>query len=460
MLEVMLAGSLGLIVIFIAMGFFTTIDRAKRFQAQRLEVNTERTTAHRVIQQALRSLLMEDGAGRDDDVKKRIEDDIQHALDHADEPDDDASIVRFSLEPDPAAYGPDGRPVQTLELTVTTPPIHAVTLRTDAEQAEAQDLREMMNQRLRKLDLWDSSRSSAAALDAKAGNSKSASSRSASNSKDSATAIKDAERDANRTASRADRLRAASVGLTGSEASSDALDAAAQREIDAPRAPGLRGMFEIRPDPDARPSTDGSSNGPALSLWWRQIPPEADLVSSQQDGLGGIDDPQLLQLARRSLDDAPQIKILSNLKSARWRVYRRRQFVEKMTAKSAKELPAYVEFKFETLDGRHDNWLFEVAWSYGAEPGTIIATNDPLGAPLDSTDLNAQIQQAVQAAIDGKNPSGSPVGGSQVAGTTGGNGLSNLGTGGGQVGGTGLKTPQNTTRAEIDAILRQFGFGK
>ncbi len=464
MIEVMLAGSLGIIVIFAAMSFFTALERAKKFQADRMESNTEFSTAHRVIQQALRTLLMQEAnTGREDEIKKRIEDDIQDAIDHADERITDNSLMRFSLQADPSAYGPDGRPVQTLELTVTTPPIHAVTLRTGAADQEAQDLREMMRLRMRQLDLWDSSRAASASL---------------AETADSGSA-KNAERDPNRTAARAERLRNASTGLTGSDASPEALAAAAERDTEAPRAPGLRGMFEVRPDNDPRFVGPGTS-GQALSLWWKQIPPEADLLPLGADGSEGVSDPQLLELARRSRDDAPEIKILSGLKNARWKVYRRRQFVEKMSAKSAKELPAYVEFSFETVNGRREDWLFEVAWSYGAEPGTIIASNDPLGSPLDTNDVMAQINDAVNRAVNGQNPSASPVGvdptvagGKPIAGAGGGsglggagggsNGLGSLGQGGRNAGGGSsggpLKTPANTTRQEVEAILRRFGFG-
>ncbi|HMN42316.1 MAG TPA: hypothetical protein PKE29_15835 [Phycisphaerales bacterium] len=455
LIEVMLAGALGVIVIFAAMSFFTALERAKKFQAQRMETNTEYATAHRVIQQALRTLLMQDqAAGRDDDLKKHIEDDIRGALDFADEPTEGAALTRFALQPDASARSPSGRPVQTLEVTIATPPIHAVSLRTDAQKQEAYDLREMMRLRMRRMDLniWDSSRADSAALDARA-------------DADAASSM-NAERDPNRSAARAERLRAASIGLAGSEASPDALSAAAQRDIEAPRAPGLRGVFEIRPDNDPR-FNGANASGPALSLWWKQLPPEAGLLPTSENSSEGIADPQLLALARRSLEDAPQLKILSGLKDARWRVYRRRQFVDKMTATSARELPAYVEFSFETVNGRREDWLFEVAWSYGAEPGTIIASNDPLGAPLDSNDVMAQINAAVNNAINGQKPSASPVGtdpsvagGKPVAGT-GSNGLGGLGQGGRPVGGAPgapLKTPANTTRAEIDAILRQFGF--
>ena len=122
------------------------------------------------------------------------------------------------------------------------------------------------------------------------------------------------------------------------------------------------------------------------------------------NGAPGLEDHQLADLARASRSDLPETKILSGLVDAHWQAYRRRQFVPKMISVNAKELPAYVEFKFETVEGRREDWLFEVAWSYGAEPGTVLAVNDALGAPLDPNNpdgIMTAINNAVNSAVNG-----------------------------------------------------------
>jgi hypothetical protein len=486
----MLAAALGLIVIFASLALFEAMDRAKKIQTSRLESNFEMATAHRVIQQALRSLLMsEDKNIRDDDQKDRIAKTLQNAVDHPYERDSDTSKARFSIQPDMGAVTADGRPAQSLELTLVTPPIHAASMLSDADKQEYEELRSLMMERRRQLHLFDDTTSSkSGSSEGKDGSSSSASSSSLSSSSSSKSSA-DADADAQRAAARSDRLRAAASGLTGHDSDPVGLDKAASREMEAPRAPGLRGVFELRPEDDpkvlARLRDSGGSdaaNG-ALALWWRQIPVDDGLAGDVDANGNPITDPQLLDMARRSRADSPQIKLLTGLKEAHWQVYLRRKMLPKMSATTAKELPAYVEFKFETVSGRREDWLFEVAWSYGPDPGTIIAANDVLnGAPgaLAPGQLPPDLQNLINQAIAQGTPNGAGANGSgtgtgstasgdpskgQTVGSTTGTGSQSGGrpvagtggTGGGSSGGIPGGGANGATQAEIDAILRQFG---
>jgi hypothetical protein len=409
LLEVVLAGVLGLLVIVGSLALFATMDRAKRLQAARLETNAEMALAHKVLQQAFRTLLMESSADpRDDDLKSHIEKDIDDAFStEAGNRRADASIMRFAVQPDPSKRTSMGEVLQTIDITLSTPPIHAATRSSDAVAQEDAQLRQLALERLRTVDIWNQNNPPPAygARD-RAGSGKSPGPAS--------------DRESSRTLSRGDRLRMASGGLTGAEASPDRIAQLASREIEPPRAPGVRGVFELRPEDDSKvlARMDGSGRT-AWALWWKQIPfndalPVPSPTASPADRARDL---ELIELARAGSSDGPEIKLLSGLNAAHWQVYRRRKMVMKMAASRAKELPAYVEFKFETIDGRREDWLFEVAWSYGQEPGTVLAVNDPLGAPGDGNDPDS-IAAAVQAALNAAN-GGKPGGGPNGAGGTG-----------------------------------------
>ncbi|MBY0262766.1 MAG: hypothetical protein K2Q20_10505, partial [Phycisphaerales bacterium] len=173
------------------------------------------------------------------------------------------------------------------------------------------------------------------------------------------------------------------------------------------RAPGLRGRFELRAaTPPPVPAEGTGVVAPpedGLELWWMQYPPgsgpEGELLESETDDAevpdasgdaaassrdvdGGNINERLAQ-ARQAAAPAREIRLISGLTSARWQVYRQKKFVSKMRAAFDRELPAYVEFEFTTTDGRDEKWAFEVAWTSGQEPGSLLKSNRaPLAADL------------------------------------------------------------------------------
>ena len=438
LLEVVLAAVLGMLVIAGSLALFSAMDRAKRMQAARLEANVERQLAHRTIQQALRTLVMDSTPEpKDDELKTKIEDDIADAQNGNQERREDTAIMRFAVQYDLSKRTALGEVLQTLDVTVSTPPIHALTRSTDMQRQEDDQLRQLALSRDRSSNIWNSKSVNVGLTSGKGSLS---SSKSGSSSR---------ERTPESSSARSDRLRSGAAGLGATDPNEDRINSLASQSIEPPRAPGVRGIFEFRPEDDAKVLARGSANGGSVwALWWKQLPVEEDA----DDGLDSDDtsgapaapsatlgktatDPaassesgklkqdtqrqrerarriQLMELARASRSDMPEIKLLSGVTSAQWQVFRRRKMVSKMAAMHAKELPAYVNFKFETIEGHHDDWLFEVAWSYGQEPGTVMAVNDPLGSPFDpAADALAAALRAATEAAGGGTPGTTATGG-------------------------------------------------
>jgi hypothetical protein len=427
LLEVVLAAVLGVLVVTSSLALFSMMDRAKRLQNDRLETNTELALAHKVLQQAFSTLLMEASPEpKDDELKDRIKKDLEEADDtHAQDRREDAATMRFAVQPDISKRSMTGQVMQSIDLTLTTPPIHGVTRSLDAQQQEDALLHQIALNRNRSTSVWGDRSSSSTSSSASSSATKSGlgSSKSSSLSGSDKSSSSNRERNPDATTSRADRLRAAAAGLGGSDASADRLNSLASEDVEPPRAPGVRGVFEFRQEDDPkvllRLAGNPAAQGGAWALWWKQIPPDDDLdvppppADASGSGANAARDRaerlRLIDLARASRTDTPEVKLLSGISSAQWQVYRRRKMVSKMAAAYAKELPAYVNFKFDTVDGRHQDWLFEVAWSYGQEPGTVLAVNDPLGAPGDPNNPaggGGDVAAAVQAAIDAANGGG------------------------------------------------------
>jgi hypothetical protein len=143
-----------------------------------------------------------------------------------------------------------------------------------------------------------------------------------------------------------------------------------------------------RTDPNAQPG---------WTLWYREMPPRSAAFDLSPDerarALAG--DTSFLTTdidpADLALDIDPAslrvVRLVSGLKTCHWRVFRRGEFSSRITAVSARELPAYVELTLETVGGRRENWMFEVGWSDGPEPGQLLAlAADPLNAPSATSD--------------------------------------------------------------------------
>ncbi|HYE03470.1 MAG TPA: prepilin-type N-terminal cleavage/methylation domain-containing protein [Phycisphaerales bacterium] len=122
--------------------------------------------------------------------------------------------------------------------------------------------------------------------------------------------------------------------------------------------PGVRGAFELRYDAPEDPAGEGS-----WSLWWRQ------LSGAGFSGHGG-----------RGVGD---LLLAPGLASCRWEVFKTTtdehnvsdggRFYDHLSGVWSDDLPAFVNLRVETVAGGVAEWMFEVGWTIGPEPGSTVA---------------------------------------------------------------------------------------
>ncbi|MBX3358181.1 MAG: hypothetical protein KF745_07115 [Phycisphaeraceae bacterium] len=173
------------------------------------------------------------------------------------------------------------------------------------------------------------------------------------------------------------RRRAPEPKRTGlSPDTSDTTNAAPQEwEI----ADGVRGAFELTRDEPQRGDTR-----PTWILWWRPIASAAtavipDAAPADSDSLSAPPAPEPVDMGRA--------RLASGLVECRWDVYRKREWLSEASATSSQELPAYVRLKVQTRSGTRHEWLFEVGWSTGAEPGTVVMRRGSTAPPPTLRDV-------------------------------------------------------------------------
>lgn len=399
LLELVLAILLGSIVIAVAAGLFATLDRSQRRQEAKMLQAFEMATAQRTLSRALSTLVMSDQTPPDEnELQKKITNTSRIAAGEAEslQVDDDAQVARLSLQHDirqggslrrsAVGGGGGGRP-QVLQLALGAPPIApppdltpsgsrtTPTTRSVRSDDERKTLREKLREREEKRRGLNSKPKSASGNPTSTANSP-------------------------------------ATGPAGGIA-----DPLADPIGEYPRAPGVRAVFELRPDaPDAPGAlaarvVSGQILEQGWTLWYRELPPREDdpLPGLNENAAGRARDEDALKkaarertanLERRSsrsrassgpdteayLDSAPntrETRLVSGLRSARWTAFRRDQRAQKMTAVWASELPAFLELELETLSGRREKWMFEIGWRDGPEPGqrqTSLADSDPINS--------------------------------------------------------------------------------
>ncbi|MCC6677955.1 MAG: hypothetical protein IT436_12495 [Phycisphaerales bacterium] len=132
-------------------------------------------------------------------------------------------------------------------------------------------------------------------------------------------------------------------------------------------AAGVRGFFELIPEsalpgytPPRNPQTPADAKQP-LALIWRQLPIASEAATTPAPIL-----PEPIVVAR-------------GLEAVRWKAFHERERKDLFAATWANDLPAYVEMEVRTTSGQYANWMFEVDWSVGPEPGEppAVATRGP-----------------------------------------------------------------------------------
>lgn len=151
----------------------------------------------------------------------------------------------------------------------------------------------------------------------------------------------------------------------------------------------VRGVFELRPDGSREKflrdmgmtPADGErvrrrDEHPGWTLWWRPVFP--DEVARLQMQLPETSDDML----RAATEGYPLVR---GIKRCRILVFDNAYRKPVYAARTASDLPAYVEFEIETWTGLYSNWMFEVGWLNGPDPTILEDETDnadqPAGQP-------------------------------------------------------------------------------
>lgn len=362
LLEVMLALALSSIVALSAYGLFEVIRRSERRQFVRMGETDEIARTYKAMERAFRSLVMSDRPMPGDE--KLMQERLREFERRVDNGDPDPPLERDEPEPrlilrsDPSSpmlevetdTGRLRMKAQVFEIVVRTPPVLGARPDTrlfDRALEAGRDGRDMLGEDRRR----------------------------------------DRDRDGER--NREDDAAA------GEEADSE------ESEEIPVLAPGVRGVFELVPDgldplgalgPNAGLEgwTPRQASSPGWTLWWRELPPpppqeetdeESEDESVPRRSLEEVEAEQTIKLAA-----ARRVPLMTGLRWIRWEVYRGKRFDTRTRATWISELPGFVKVAFETVEGRKENWMFEVSWTSGPEPGTEVTASALPGRPPPLTD--------------------------------------------------------------------------
>ncbi len=350
LLEVMLALALASVVALSAYGLFEVIRRSERRQYVRMGETDEIARAYKTMERVFRTLVMSDRAKPGDEkaLQERLRS-FERAVDN-DDPDPplerDEPEPRLVLRPDPAspllAVDVDGQATrmkaQVFEVTLRAPPV--LGARPDSRLFERGYLAGRRT----------SERRSATPA-----------SRRSRSSNSSATTVADT-----------------APGEEDEDLESVLI------------APGVRGVFELIPDGIDPMGALGPSEGlegwtPRLTsgegytLWWRELPPPPEPEQGDSAAAdGGASQPPSRSREERDAEQlallaaARRVPLITGLRWLRWEVFRGKRFDTRTRATWFEELPGYVKVSFQTVEGRRENWMFEVGWTNGPEPGTKV----------------------------------------------------------------------------------------
>lgn len=431
LLEVMLASMLGLIVVIAAMGLFTTLSTSDRQSNESYHRQMELSLAHQTVERSLRILVMDNtayprpaagaqGASSGNSSGKR---DGSRALTEADgsaaaeTPAQASKRPRLLLEPDtrlpPAMRFEDEKGVvtyitpQRLEVTLTRPPVFAPPTAQELMEAEldARADHVAMNQTRRSRPSESGNRSGSRS-GSRRGTDASGSSTTGSRTGRAASAQSRPSNDqltemARRAGVSADEL-AAATSATGSTNPADQASAGDEEASEVALSPGLRGVFEIRWDPERTSTVRQTSLRPGAStidqtqgswsLWWRPVPEAEILMRNAGEAV-----PDYLAASDLLLPDGSpatdlargSVMLASNLETCRWEMVRSGETTDTFSATWQDELPAYTTLEMRTKSGLWMKWMFEVDWTRGGEPGEpVSAGNAPLTTPGNINQLN------------------------------------------------------------------------
>lgn len=340
LLETLLAASIGSVIVLAVLSIVWLVQTTDRRLNHRYEQMGDLRAARLVMSRTFTRLLVSsqpppamapgEGTGqRWADIKRKRDTDPD-----AFGPD------RISLTPDPSLAsmvmeraGPDARRItpQRLEVVLTDPPVPSPRAKAASDAAVAAIL------------TADASRRSGAQRRPESESRRDRASGATGEGERGPGARGSGARAAGAQAPRTPP-REAKGGDRAGPARDAAADTAPPEETDM-AVRSVRGAFELRPDPLARPGE------PSWELWWVSLP-----------RLGQA--PGEVELA--PVLDEP-FRVASHIRYLSWRFYRDRDWMHEVHAAISDELPAYVEVEIETTAGLRDKWLFEISFARGPE---------------------------------------------------------------------------------------------
>lgn len=148
----------------------------------------------------------------------------------------------------------------------------------------------------------------------------------------------------------------------------------------------VRGVFELRPDGSRELMLKQAGmtasvgervdreRGAGWTLWWRPVFPEE--VARMTLGIPGSEQDSIAAAAEA-------YPVIRGVKRARFLAFDNKFRRLTYAARTATDLPAYVEIEIETWAGQYVNWMFEIGWVNGSDPTYI--EDDP-NTNTDSAD--------------------------------------------------------------------------
>jgi Tfp pilus assembly protein PilE len=441
LLEVVLAGVLGSILIIAAIGLTAALERSQRRHAGRLTFTMGKANAHEALSKTFNALIMTSEAEpTDDELKERQAAQRERSAVTAEAFDPAAATVRFSMHASPVGGRLESGSAQQIALTLRSSPFAGGQVDPTDRELELIDAgllepRSGAGASASEIRRAAAGRSGQPEWMIRAAQQRSVARQSARQSRERAAPVADklaeinknaedsadgnaeptadagdkltggkGDGDRSEAAARSDAQAAASTGRSASDAGASAGESGAagaagvEYGTEPGRAPGVRGVFEILPDDQERAGgirgmDDGrdASRPPTFALWYRELPPilEADGPSvatrpgspaRAARGVSADEREELIEAALRSPTLATKrVKLMGDLVDAQFRAMRVDGRQVATSAKWAAELPAYVEFSFQAITGERENWVFELAWSNGPDPGTVVARSGSAG---------------------------------------------------------------------------------
>ncbi len=340
MLEVVMAASLGALVVIACLSVMYTMQRTDEMLAKRAEHAGDLERLRMVAQRATTTLVM--STDRLPPAPRSGEQDVgagsRFGRFQAGEAGGLAPVPRLILEDDQRAGGwvmrstggrdfqADASPVQRIEFVLSDPPVPSA----ESDFFARAGLRE--GERLSRRD---------------------SQSRFANESRFS--------KESRFAGSAPENVRSKNEGVkTAAEDPSikkaDTFGESGEEDLGSVRA--VRGALEVRPQrPSGRTIREAAANDEevpeAYEVWWVPLPPRengSDRPSEEAIGLAG--DP---------------VKVAGNLRFVKWRLFDDREWKSALEATWFQQLPAYMELSAETTSGMTAKWLFEVDWATGPE---------------------------------------------------------------------------------------------